>query len=88
MDIAGIEYCICSVRLLLRELKTGKANQDPAQQSELKLIWLPFRQWGAEKGNLFKGGREVFIKRGAEPRVLLTPNNNNIIRYTTSIITI
>lgn len=51
------ELNVCFRSYDCEELKTGKANQDPAQYSELKLIWLPLRQWGPEKGNLLRGQR-------------------------------
>ncbi|KAJ3623219.1 hypothetical protein MTP99_019460 [Tenebrio molitor] len=59
------------------ELKTGKANQDPAQQSELQANMAATQTMGARERELAQG-TEGLQKRGAEPRFLLTPNDDSI----------
>lgn len=57
-------------KLLLRKLKTAKANQVPAQRSELKLIWLPhsFQTMGARERELALGGQRTNIMGGISPQ--------------------
>lgn len=59
-----------AIEAMTAELKTGKANQDPAQQSELQANMAATQTMGARERELAPGA-EGLPKRGAEPQLLL-----------------